>query len=473
MKRKSKTQRSAVVAAAFVSVFSLALSFASPTQANAVTYSQLLSARSKAAASRQRVSNLKSQLSGVSASLQKQILELDDLTNNQIPAAQESVNTANDAAADAKDEAQAAADRLAAAQKDKTDLQEKIKQTGKDYDDAHAAVAEVARSSMHGSQASDTMSMVVGSKDASDFVDSMQSSSAVSRSEAQSANSSAEELSTSKNREQRLAAIEQQISDLKSSADAKSAAAQSAAADAEAKSEKLESLRDEGAKQRSALKSQESSLKTSAAKEAADSLVIQSQVDSYNKQWTKQQAAAAAKAAKLAAEQQGRLRASSSSRRSSGTSSSTRRSTSSHSSSSSRRSSSSSSSSSSRTSAGRVGHPTGDVGNAYPFSQCTWWAYIRRHRLGLPVGSYFGNGGQWWSSAMRLGYKVDHTPAVGAIVSYLPGQNGSNAVYGHVAIVERVNSNGTILTSNCGAVMQGAIYYQTVSNVHAYWYIHN
>jgi surface antigen len=74
---------------------------------------------------------------------------------------------------------------------------------------------------------------------------------------------------------------------------------------------------------------------------------------------------------------------------------------------------------------------------------------------------------------MRLGYKVDHTPAVGAIVSYLPGQNGSNAVYGHVAIVERVNSNGTILTSNCGAVMQGAIYYQTVSNVHAYWYIHN
>lgn len=37
-------------------------------------------------------------------------------------------------------------------------------------------------------------------------------------------------------------------------------------------------------------------------------------------------------------------------------------------------------------------HVTGDVGNAYAFSQCTWWAYVRRHQLGLPVGSHMGNG---------------------------------------------------------------------------------
>ena len=33
-------------------------------------------------------------------------------------------------------------------------------------------------------------------------------------------------------------------------------------------------------------------------------------------------------------------------------------------------------------------HATGDVGNAYEFSQCTWWVYVRRHQLGLPAGSH-------------------------------------------------------------------------------------
>ena len=49
-----------------------------------------------------------------------------------------------------------------AAQKDKETLEEQIKQTGKDYDDAHAAVAQLARDEMHGSNASDVMSVVTG-----------------------------------------------------------------------------------------------------------------------------------------------------------------------------------------------------------------------------------------------------------------------------------------------------------------------
>lgn len=449
-------KRNAVVAATLLSALSMIVSFAAPAQAHAVSYSQLLAARSAASASKQRVANLKSQLSGVSASLQQQILDLDDLTNNQIPAAQDAVDSANDASANAQDSAQAAAQRLAAAQKDRSTLQEKIKQTGKDYDDAHAAVAEVARAGLHGSKASDTMSIMTNSKSASDYVDSMQSATAVSRNESENANSAANDLSLSKNREQRLAAIEDEITNLKNQADAEAASAKQAASDAAAKAAQLAALRDEGTQKRAALQAQQASLQSSSAKEAAADLIVQSQVDSYNQQWSAQQAAAARNAAANASRAQGTTRPTSSSRARASSSPAPSR-----------------GGGGGSVSAGRVNHPTGDSGNAYPFSQCTWWAYIRRHQLGLPVGSYFGNGGQWWSSAMRLGYQVNHTPSVGAIVSYLPGQNGSNRLYGHVAIVERVNSNGTILTSNCGAVMNGRIYYQTVSNVGAYWYIHN
>lgn len=118
-------------------------------------------------------------------------------------------------------------------------------------------------------------------------------------------------------------------------------------------------------------------------------------------------------------------------------------------------------------------HATGDVGNAYEFSQCTWWAYVRRHQLGLPVGSHMGNAKDWSGSARVLGYWVDDTPRnVGDIVVFQASQEGSDSTYGHVAIVEKINSDGSIVTSECGAVMNGKTYSRTLTNVHALLYIH-
>ena len=118
-------------------------------------------------------------------------------------------------------------------------------------------------------------------------------------------------------------------------------------------------------------------------------------------------------------------------------------------------------------------HVTGDVGNAYEFSQCTWWVYVRRHQLGLPVGSHMGNAKEWTGSARTLGYWVDNTPRnVGDIVVFQAGQEGSDSAYGHVAIVEKINPDGSIVTSECGAVMNGKTYSRTLSNVHALSYIH-
>ena len=109
-------------------------------------------------------------------------------------------------------------------------------------------------------------------------------------------------------------------------------------------------------------------------------------------------------------------------------------------------------------------HATGDSGNTYPYGQCTWYAYERRVQLGLPVGSQFGNGNMWGASAAALGYWVDSTPRhVGDIVSFASGQLNADSVYGHVAIVERINEDGSIEISESNVKGLGVISNRTIS----------
>lgn len=96
--------------------------------------------------------------------------------------------------------------------------------------------------------------------------------------------------------------------------------------------------------------------------------------------------------------------------------------------------------------------------NTYPWGQCTWYAYQRRTELGLPVGGSFGNGGQWASSASALGYWVDSTPRhVGDVVVFQPGQQGADSYYGHVAVVEKINADGSIEISESNVKGLGVI----------------
>lgn len=106
-------------------------------------------------------------------------------------------------------------------------------------------------------------------------------------------------------------------------------------------------------------------------------------------------------------------------------------------------------------------HATGDSGNAYAFSQCTWWAYVRRHQLGLPAGSHMGNGADWANTARKLGYWVDNSPRVGDVICFGRGQYDSDLTYGHVGIVENVGQDGSITTSECGAAYNGKPFSRT------------
>ncbi|MEO1561123.1 MAG: CHAP domain-containing protein [Cyanobacteria bacterium J06632_19] len=79
---------------------------------------------------------------------------------------------------------------------------------------------------------------------------------------------------------------------------------------------------------------------------------------------------------------------------------------------------------------------------------CTWYAHGRMIQLGYSenaLDSMWGDAGTWDNTASRGAY-VSKEPQVGSIAVWEANVNGAGRV-GHVGIVERVNSDGTILIS--------------------------
>lgn len=178
-----------------------------PFEAHADTYSDLVAAQNSHASSVQREQMLREQLKGVQSDLLEQVVELDKLTNTQIPVAQEKADVAND-----------------------------------------AAVAD------------------------------------------------ANDLNVSMNRGERLKAIEQRIAKLKSDADTKAAAALSAASEAQDVRDSLDALRVQGENRRAELEGKQDQLQSDAAKQAVQTVLLQSKIDDANRQYAQQQADAAGSA---------------------------------------------------------------------------------------------------------------------------------------------------------------------------------
>lgn len=108
-------------------------------------------------------------------------------------------------------------------------------------------------------------------------------------------------------------------------------------------------------------------------------------------------------------------------------------------------------------------------GNGYDYGYCTWYAFNRRAELGHPIGSNWGNAISWASYARSAGFRVDNTPEAGAVL-----QAGGYYGLGHVAIVERVNSDGSITLSEMNYAGWNVISSRTLSagQAAAYNYIH-
>lgn len=102
------------------------------------------------------------------------------------------------------------------------------------------------------------------------------------------------------------------------------------------------------------------------------------------------------------------------------------------------------------------------VGTSYPLYQCTWWASVRRAQIGKPVDAYMGNGGQWDDSARRLGYPTGRDARAGDVIVFEPGVLGADSTYGHVAVVEKVNADGSIMISEAN-VLPNTVTIRTIS----------
>jgi surface antigen len=116
--------------------------------------------------------------------------------------------------------------------------------------------------------------------------------------------------------------------------------------------------------------------------------------------------------------------------------------------------------------------------NGYDYGWCTWYVANKRLAAGLPMPTNLGNASTWAVRAAAYGLATGRTPRVGAAV--VTATRGA----GHVAYVERINSDGTIWISEMNSRGQvsientapaggwGRVDFKLLTNPTAYSYVY-
>lgn len=121
------------------------------------------------------------------------------------------------------------------------------------------------------------------------------------------------------------------------------------------------------------------------------------------------------------------------------------------------------------TSTGGYYSPVFNHSNLYDWGQCTWHTFNRRAQIGKPISTYWWHAYNWDNAARADGYTVDRNPTVGSILQSDAGY------FGHVAFVERINGDGSVLVSEMNFTGNpGYTTYRTIpaSQVGYYNFIH-
>lgn len=103
--------------------------------------------------------------------------------------------------------------------------------------------------------------------------------------------------------------------------------------------------------------------------------------------------------------------------------------------------------------------------NGYVYGYCTWYAANRRADVGRPVPANLGNASTWKVLSQRAGIAVGNTPQKHAVI-WTPPRD----YYGHVAFVEEVYADGSILISEMNTVGWGVRSERTLTAAQAAGY---
>ncbi|PTK27027.1 CHAP domain-containing protein [Mammaliicoccus sciuri] len=82
------------------------------------------------------------------------------------------------------------------------------------------------------------------------------------------------------------------------------------------------------------------------------------------------------------------------------------------------------------------------LGNYYQEGQCTFYVFEERLKIDKKISSSWGDAKHWDDHAKEEGYKVNGQPSEGSILQTDYGE------LGHVAIVEEVKNDGSIVVSD-------------------------
>ncbi|BCL82944.1 CHAP domain-containing protein [Ktedonobacteria bacterium brp13] len=117
------------------------------------------------------------------------------------------------------------------------------------------------------------------------------------------------------------------------------------------------------------------------------------------------------------------------------------------------------------TSGGISSTSTGTLNTGFydPFSpgQCTYWADYEYHRLTGKTVTWSGNAQDWVYGAQAAGWNVSSTPHLYSIIVLQGGVQNAGYGTGHVGVVEGINSDGSVRTTNWNIVGWGVFSWQT------------